>query len=121
MKKLLALLVVVFALFVLVGCAPANSDKAKAKMDKAGYSAVWVAASEKGEDGYVGTLTCTKGKTLGSAIDGLGDGLTADLYDSASNAKKAFNDTKDAEGKSNRQLIGKWVVWGSEEAIKAFK
>ena len=121
MKKLFALLVVVFALFVLVGCAPANSDKAKEKLDKAGYTVVWTAASEKGEDGYVGTLVATKGKTLGSLIDGLGDGLTAALYDSASNAKKAYNDTKDAEGKTNLQLIGKWVVWGSEEAIKAFK
>ena len=121
MKKLIALLVVVFALFVLVGCAPANSDKAKDKLDKAGYSAVWTANDKVGENGEVGTLVATKGKTLGSLIDGLGDGITAVLYDSAKNAKKAYNDSKDAEGKSNLQLIGKWVVWGSEEAIKAFK
>ena len=121
MKKLIALLVVVFAVFVLVGCAPANSDKAKAKLDKAGYSCVWSANDEVGENGEVGTLVATKGKTIGSLIDGLGDGLTAVLYNSSSNAKKAYNDSKDAEGKTNLQLIGKWVVWGSEEAIKAFK
>ena len=115
------LFLALFALFALVACAPANSDKAKEKMDKAGYSCVWVAKDEVGENGEIGTLTCTKGKSLGGLIDGLGDGLTATLYDSSKNAKAAFNSSKDAEGKTNLQLVGKWVVWGSEEAIKAFK
>ena len=113
--------VTVFALLALVACAPSNSDKAKEKMEKAGYSCLWSARSEVGDNGEVGTLTCSYGKTLGGIIDGLGNGLTATLYDSTANAKKAFNESKDAEGKSNYQQIGKWVVYGSEEAIKAFK
>lgn len=125
MKKLIALLVVVFAVFVLVACAPANSDKAKAKMEKAGYTVTWSANKEVGEKGEVGYLTATKGSSLGGLIDGVlnGDMLVAALYDSASNAKKAFNEAKDAEGKvpENAEVVGKWVIYGSAEAVKAFK
>lgn len=111
------------ALFALVACAPANGDKAKEKMEKAGYSAVWTARSEVGENGEVGTLTALKGQSIGGLIDGAlgGNGLTATLYDTSAHAKAVFNDSKNAEGKSNYTLVGKWVVWGPEEAVKAFK
>ena len=116
MKKLIALLVVVFAAFVLVACAPADSDKAKAKMEKAGYSVLWVANKEVGEDGEVGLFTAT-------AKGGLIPVFYAELYDSTANAKKAFESSKDAEGKApeNLERVGKWVVYGDADAIKAFK
>ena len=123
MKRLLSVLVALALVLTLVGCAPSNSDKAKAKMEKAGYSAGWVANKEVGENGEVGTLSGSKGTSIGSALDGLldGDVYTATLYDSAKNAKAAYNDSKNAEGKTNYTLVGKWVVWGSEAAVKAFK
>ena len=123
MKKVfVALFVALFAL-VLVGCAPKDSDAAKAKMEKAGYTAVWSAYSEVKEDGSVGYLVANKGKSIGASLDGLldGDNLTAVLYNSTKNAKAAFNDTKNAEGKTNYSLVGKWVVYGGEAAVKAFK
>ena len=41
----------------------------------------------------------------------------------SANAKKAFNDSKDAEGKApeNLERVGKWVIYGSEGAVKTFK
>ena len=120
MKKALrlsSLLVFVFALLALVACAPANSDKAKAKLEKAGYTVSWVANREVGDKGEVGTLTALKDVSLANGVDG----LTATLYNSKKNAKAAYNDTKNAEGKTNVTLVGKWVVYGSEAAVKAFK
>ena len=116
MKKLIALLVVVFAVFVLAACAPASSDKAKAKMEKAGYTVTWTAYDKVQDDGGVGLFTAT-------AKGGIIPVFYAQLYDSSSNAKKAFNDAKDAEGKApeNLELVGKWVVYGDADAIKAFK
>ena len=119
-KVILGLFVALFAL-VLVGCAPKDSSAAKQKMEKAGYTVVATVYDEVQEDGSVASLACTKGNTIGSIIDGLGNGLTAVLYDSTKNAKAAYNSSKNAEGKSNYTLVGKWVVWGSEEAVKAFK
>ncbi|MBO7536455.1 MAG: hypothetical protein J6T34_04890 [Bacilli bacterium] len=121
MKRILGVITLLVVVVLLVACAPANSDKAKAKMEKAGYTCAWYANKEVGEDGQIGYLGCTKGNTIGTIIDGLGNGLTATLYDSAAHAKAAFNDTKDAEGKTSAVLAGKWVLAGSEEAIKAFK
>ena len=123
MKRILGLVTLFVCVALLVACAPANSDKAKAKLEKAGYSVAWSANKEVDENGEVGYLTATKGQSLGGLIDGAlaGDGLTAVLYDSAAHAKAAYNDSKNAEGKSNLTLVGKWVVYGGEDAIKAFK
>lgn len=113
MKKLIALLVVVFAVFVLAACAPSTYEKAKAKMDDAGYTCIGSVLKEVGDNGEVATLSGTTIK----------ENFTAVLYDSTSNAKKAFDSSKNAEGKApeNLERVGKWVIYGSENAIKAFK
>ena len=123
MKRILDVLTLLVCVVLLVACAPANSDKAKAKMEKAGYTASWVANKEVGEDGQVGYLSATKGNSIGSLIDGVlnGDGLVATLYDSSANAKKAYKETQNSEGNTSAVLVGKWVVTGSDEALKAFK
>ena len=125
MRKVLGVLILAVCALLLVACAPADSDKAKAKMEKAGYTVTWSANKEVGEKGEVGYLTATKGSSLGGLIDGVlnGDMLVAALYDSASNAKKAFNEAKDAEGKvpENAEVVGKWVIYGTDGAIKTFK
>ena len=119
MKKLIKIFSVLLALVAVVSlasCAPKDGAAAKEKMDKAGYVATWSANKEVGENGEVGSLVVVKGISTAGV-----DGLTATLYKTGSQAKKAFNDSKDAEGKTNLTLVGKWVCWGSEEAIKAFK
>ena len=123
MKRILGVITLLVVAVLLVACAPANSDKAKAKMEKAGYTCAWTANKEVSEDGEVGYLTATKGSSIGGLIDGLldGDGLVAVQYDTAAHAKKAFNDSKNAEGKTDAVLVGKWVISGSDAAVKAFK
>lgn len=123
MKRLLSILTALALVLTLVGCAPSNSDKAKAKMEKAGFTVAWTANKEVTEEGEVGYLTAVKGSGLGSMISGAldGNGLTATLYDTAAHAKAAYNSSKNAEGKTNWTLAGKWVFYGSDEAVKAFK
>lgn len=123
MKKVLGVITLLVCAILLVACAPSSSDAAVKKMEKAGYSASFTTLKEVGEDGEVGYLVATKGQSIGGLLDGLldGDALSAALYDSSSNAKKAFDATKNAEGKTSCVLVGKWVVSGSDEAVKAFK
>ena len=123
MKRILGVITLLVVAVLLVACAPANSDKAKAKMEKAGYTCTWTANKEVGEDGQVGYLTATKGSSIGTLIDGLldGDSLVAVQYDTSAHAKAAYNDSKNAEGKSSAVLVGKWVISGSDAAVKAFK
>ena len=118
LAKILSAFVLTFAVAMLVACAPSNSEKAVEKMKKAGYLASATTYSEVQEDGAVASVSGTK-DSLSQVLSG--NGFTATLYKTAKQAKAAYNDTKDAEGKTNCTLVGKWVVWGSEEAVKAFK
>ena len=115
LAKILSAFVLTLAVAMMVACAPANSEKAVAKMKKAGFDATSIVYSEVQEDGAVASVAAQKGGLLST------NGLTATLYKTSKQAKAAYNETKNAEGKSNCTLVGKWVVWGSEEAVKAFK
>lgn len=112
MKKLSALLLVLFCAFILVACAPKDSGKAKEKMEEAGYSCIATVLDEKTESGMVANVTGSKSL--------LKDTFTATLYDSAKNAKAAATN---AEGNipDGTYVVGKWVFVGTEEAYKAFK
>ncbi len=127
MKKVFKLLVVamfVALTFTFAACAPSSTDAAKKKMEKADYSVVVSVRSEKGDAGEVASIVCTKksdGNILSQIGSALDDNLTGTLYASAKEAKAAFDDSKNAEGKTNYTLVGKWVVYGSEAAVKAFK
>lgn len=121
--KVLSVLIALVAVVSLASCAPKDGDAAVKKMEKAGYTAVWSANSKVQEDGAVGTLTATKGGSLGAIVGGVldGDGLIAVKYDTSAHAKAAFDKSKDAEGKTSVVKVGKWLVSGSDAAIKAFK
>ena len=127
MKKVLGIITLLVCAVLLVACAPANSEKAKAKMEKAGYNFEWSAYDEVQKNGAVGTFLAGSDKALGQAIGsifGSGDDVEAMggiLFDSAKNAKAYYEDQKDAEGKTDYVLVGKWVVYGNEKLIKAFK
>lgn len=127
MKKVLKVLAVVLFValtFTFAACAPASTDAAKAKMEKADYSVVVSTRSEVGENGEVASIVCTKksdGNILSQIGSALDDNLSGTLYDTTAHAKAAFESTQNAEGKTNYTLVGKWVVYGSEAAVKAFK
>lgn len=112
MKRLLGVITLLVLGVLLVACAPSSYDKAKEKMENANYACLGGVYDEVQKDGSVASLTGTIN---------LQKGFTAVLYDSAKNAKAAYNETKDAEGKTDYVLVGKWVIIGSEEAVKAFK
>ena len=126
MKKTLrfaGLFVALFALFALVACAPSSVDKAKEKMEKAGYNCAALTGDEVDEDGYVGGFVASeKGNnilgSIGSALEG--KVMFAALYDSASHAKAAAKDD-DGNIPDGVEVIGKWDVSGDRDAIKAFK
>ena len=60
MKRLLSVLVALALVLTLVGCAPSSSDKAVAKMKKAGYLATASTYSEVQDDGAVAVVTGSK-------------------------------------------------------------
>ena len=114
MKKILRTLclafVFVFVGIVLTACKPANIEKAKAKMEDAGYTVV---AYDKGKDaeGFVGAFSATKVDLK----DGGSGTITAWLFDSKESAEKyqkAIGDTAVQDGK--------WVYVGTEAAVDAF-
>ena len=117
MKKVLGVITLLVCVVLLVACAPKDTDAAVKKMKKAGYTAAASVASEVKEDGYVGTVGGTK-DSLSEALSGI---YSADLYKTAKQAKAAYKETQNAEGKSNATLVGKWIFYGNEDALKAFK
>ncbi len=93
-----------------VACAPASLEKAQEKMEAAGYT---VETEE-----YLGI-----GQIYAYNEDG--DVLSGALYESTSDAKSAYELAESMasampEGYSLKR-IGKWVVTGTDAAIKAFK
>ena len=129
MKKVLRLssiLVVVAFLFTLVSCAPKDAAAAKSKLEKKDYKVI------TSEDAISGI------KALGIDLEGAETALYfrakesdkheylyAILFAKKSQAKDAASKMKEYEekngGSSNVQNIGKWVVYGTEQAIKDFK
>ena len=112
LKSLSLGLVVAFVGVLLCACAPANTEKAEAKMKEAGYAVV---AYEKdtNEEGLVGGISATKV----SLTDESGH-ITALLFDSAKTAKTYY---EKHENNENIGQAGKWVYWGTENAIEVFK
>ena len=119
MKKLVKSLCAVVALFAialcLVACAPKDAKAAKEKMDKAGYS-VLVLYDNSDKETKEGEAIAN---VSGTANALKGDMFTAFLFKSAKEAKAALDE--DYKDEKNVSVVGNWVIFGSEEAIKAFK
>ena len=116
MKKFLCGLLAALTCLMLVACAPSNLEKAEEKLEAAGYA---VKSYDLDAEGYVGGVVATKGGSLGSIVGGVLDGnmFTATLFETTEAAKKYLE--KQGEN-TNYVQNGKWVYWGSEEAVKAF-
>lgn len=111
LKRLSISLVVAFVAVVLTACVPSNAEKAKEKMEDAGYTVV--AYQKADEEGLVGGISATKV----NITEGSGH-ITALLFDSSKNAKAYYE-----EYVKNENIVqkGKWVYWGTENAIEAFE
>ena len=117
MKKFLVGLLAALACFAMVACVPGDLAKAEEKMEKAGYK-VTVADGDLivalyGEE-VVGTVTATKTEGSG-AFNTKVYSVTAILFENNAAAKFYAEDKEDVE------VSGKWVFWGDESAVKAFK
>lgn len=111
LKSLSLGLVVAFVGVIMCACVPSNTEKAKAKMEEAGYAVV--AYEKADEEGLIGGISATKV----SLTDGSGH-ITALLFDSNGSAKDYYEKHVNNE---NVVQKGKWVYWGSENAIEVFE
>ncbi len=110
-----AILLVVTA-FTFAACVPSSYDKAVSKMQDAGYT---VAGSTYDKDtGAVGSFAATK---VSLSNIGNSNAIIATLYSSSKEAKAAYDKLKSEDNKENLKQKGKWVYFGSSEAIKAFE
>lgn len=115
MKKFLTILATILACIFITACTPSNITDAKTKMAEAGYN-----VSDPitlGIDGVLGGVSATKGGIAGSGLLG-GESLTAYYFDTKEAAKNYYEANAD---KDNITLDGKWVFYGTEGGINAFK
>ena len=110
MKKFLVGLLMSIACFAMVACAPANVEKAEDKMKDAGYTVVAYSGDDDAE-GLVGGIVATKMEGLLDV-----DTLTALYFSSFKEAKNYYDDLDNDDAKWE----GKWVFWGSEDAMEDF-
>ena len=109
MKKFLCGLFTAVTCLMLVACAPSTVEKAEEKMEEAGYTVV--AYNKDDAEGLQGGLVATSGLIGGNT-------MTA-LYFESSDAAKDYYESLSEDTKAVKD--GKWVYWGDEAAIKAFK
>lgn len=120
-KSLSLVILLTVALLSFVGCAkPANLEKAKEVMSEAGYEVSVDYAAEDDEDGKVGTITAIKSQV--GLLEFKMDIITATQFKDAKAAKAYYdaNIDPEAEGDKLLKLEGKWVYFGTEDAIKLF-
>lgn len=120
MKKIIVALMAALMCVAFAACAPANAEKAQAKMEKAGYSVQVVDDQTMidtmfGEEA-VATVSASKGGLTNMKT------VSAILFESAKAAKAYYKDVKDDADEDDGVLkcSGKWVVGGDEEAVKDF-
>ena len=111
MKKVVLAILAMLSCLAFVACVPGNVDKAKEKMKQEGYAVLGVQDYE-GEEGLVGGFTATKVEW------GDADNLTALLFSTQKEARSFYNNMED---NSRAFQDGKWVYWGTEDAVEDFK
>lgn len=111
MKKFLLAIVTALMCIGMAACTPSSVEKAEEKMQEAGYTVV--AYEKEDAEGLVGGFVATAG------LSGLlgGNTMTALLFET----KDAASDFYSTVSEAGAVLDGKWVYWGSEEAVDAFK
>ena len=110
MKKFLSTMIMALACVAMAACAPMSIEKAEEKMQKAGYTVV--AYEKEDAEGLVGGFVATAG--LGGLLSG--NTMTALLFETTD----AASDFYSVANQAGAVLDGKWVYWGSEEAVDAF-
>ncbi len=111
LKSICIILVVVLTSVAVTACKPNSLEKAKTKMEEAGY-VVMDYALDDGAEGFVGGII---------AVDFDNDeSIIACLFESKADAKK-FAELNATTAYGESRVEGKWFFAGSEGAIEAFK
>lgn len=120
MKKFLVGLVALIACVGMSACTPFTVDGAEKKLEKAGYEVSIheadsiMAATLGNPDGLVSYVTAAKAE----GVLGLeGEMLMAAYFESILDAKDYYNSGNTAD---DAKWEGKWVYWGTEEAMEEF-
>lgn len=116
-KSLLMVAVCVMLCFSLSACKPKNIDKAKSRLEKAGYTVMDYEVEEDAED-VVGAILASNFEKVNEI-----DGMIAILFENKGSAKDYYESVTENNGKSmvgEWELSGKWVYSGTERAVKAF-
>jgi hypothetical protein len=111
MKKIISLILVALVTvtcFAFTACTPFNIDKATAKMKEEGYTVIDYPIDS---EGFVGGIYATKAGNWEL------DMIHAVLFDSVKSAKDYYENKAD---KSSAIQKGRWVYWGTEDAIDDF-
>lgn len=113
MKKILSAALALIACVSFVACTPSSVEKAEKKMKDAGYEVS--AYSDVEAEGLIGGFVATKGGLLDM------DTITALLFESKDDAEDFCEDAgKLVSIVVTPEVDGKWVYWGSEDAIEDF-
>lgn len=117
MKKFLKILTMTLATIaaatMFFACNPSSIEKATKKMEDAGYTVSDYTESNDAE-GFQGGIIARKGGIAGIG----GENIIAVLFDTKENAEAFHNDIKGIFQDS--VVEGKWVYWGSEQAVEDF-
>ena len=111
MKKILCTILAFVSILCFAACVPGNMKDAEKKMKSEGYTVI--AYTDKDAEGLIGGFNATKAEGLFDV-----DNLTALLFESEKAAKEFY---KDMENKGSAIQDGKWIYWGTEDAIEDFK
>ena len=111
LKKVICAVAAAMSCLFLFACTPTSVSKAKEKMREDGY--LVIAYTNNDAEDLEGGFTATKNADRLSV-----DTITALLFDSTKAAKKFMSDYGDD---FNAIRDGKWVYWGTEDAIEDFK
>ena len=120
MKKIFKWITLGFAALMtcatLVACTPSSIDGAKEKLKEKGYTVLSTNQAED-KEGCIGGFTAT-------SIEGFEvDNITAFLFDTKKDAEAFYNDADALNsifGNDSVILKGKWVYFGTEDAIEDF-
>ena len=111
LKKVICAVAAAMTCLFLIACTPTSVSKAKEKMREEGYT-VSAYSADDAEDVEGGFVAMKSGGILNV------DTITAVLFKSTKAAKKFMEESGD---KLNAIRDGKWVYWGTEDAIEDFK
>lgn len=109
MKKFLLALLAAVMCIGFAACTPSSVEKAKTKMNEAGYTCVDYSNDDEDAEGMIGGFIASKGLLSD-------DKLTAMLFSSKEEAAEFYANVDDL----GFVLDGKWVYSGSEAAIEVF-